>query len=157
MIILYNLSYIMSEITIYTDGACSGNPGVGGWGAILLYQEHKKEIYGGNKYTTNNKMELTAVIEALSILNKERCNIKIYTDSQYVKKGITEWLFGWKKNNWKNSKKQEVLNRGLWEKLDVLTTKHNIEWFWVKGHNNNELNERADELARLGIKELKGE
>lgn len=147
----------MSKITIYTDGACSGNPGIGGWGAILLYQEHKKEIYGGDKYTTNNKMELTAVIEALSTLKRENCDIEIYTDSQYVKKGITEWLFGWKKNNWKNSKKQEVLNRDLWEKLDILTSKHNIEWFWVKGHNNNELNERADELARLGIKELKGE
>lgn len=147
----------MSKITIYTDGACSGNPGVGGWGAILLYQEHRKEIYGGDKYTTNNKMELMAVIEALSVLKKENCNIEIYTDSQYVKKGITEWLFGWKKNNWKNSKKQEVLNRDLWEKLDILTSKHNIEWFWVKGHNNNELNERADELARLGIKELRGE
>ena len=147
----------MSKITIYTDGACSGNPGVGGWGAILLYQEHRKEIYGGDKYTTNNKMELMAVIEALSALKKENCDIEIYTDSQYVKKGITEWLFGWKKNNWKNSKKQEVLNRDLWEKLDILTSKHNIEWFWVKGHNNNELNERADELARLGIKELRGE
>lgn len=147
----------MSKITIYTDGACSGNPGIGGWGAILLYQDHRKEIYGGDKYTTNNKMELMAVIEALSVLKKENCNIEIYTDSQYVKKGITEWLFGWKRNNWKNSKKQEVLNRDLWEKLDVLTSKHNIEWFWVKGHNNNELNERADELARLGIKELRGE
>ncbi|MBO4956367.1 MAG: ribonuclease HI [Rickettsiales bacterium] len=147
----------MSKITIYTDGACSGNPGIGGWGAILLYQDHRKEIYGGDKYTTNNKMELMAVIEALSALKKENCDIEIYTDSQYVKKGITEWLFGWKKNNWKNSKKQEVLNRDLWEKLDVLTSKHNIEWFWVKGHNNNELNERADELARLGIKELRGE
>lgn len=147
----------MSKITIYTDGACSGNPGIGGWGAILLYQEHRKEIYGGDKYTTNNKMELTAVIEALSTLKRENCDIEIYTDSQYVKKGITEWLFGWKKNNWKNSKKQEVLNRDLWEKLDILTSKHNIEWFWVKGHNDNELNERADELARLGIKELKGE
>lgn len=147
----------MSKITIYTDGACSGNPGIGGWGAILLYQDHRKEIYGGDKYTTNNKMELMAVIEALFALKKENCDIEIYTDSQYVKKGITEWLFGWKKNNWKNSKKQEVLNRDLWEKLDVLTSKHNIEWFWVKGHNNNELNERADELARLGIKELRGE
>ena len=147
----------MSKITIYTDGACSGNPGIGGWGAILLYQDHRKEIYGGDKYTTNNKMELMAVIEALSALKKENCDIEIYTDSQYVKKGITEWLFGWKKNNWKNSKKQEVLNSDLWEKLDVLTSKHNIEWFWVKGHNNNELNERADELARLGIKELRGE
>lgn len=147
----------MSKITIYTDGACSGNPGIGGWGAILLYQERRKEIYGGDKYTTNNKMELTAVIEALSTLKRENCDIEIYTDSQYVKKGITEWLFNWKKNNWKNSKKQEVLNRDLWEKLDILTSKHNIEWFWVKGHNNNELNERADELARLGIKELKGE
>lgn len=147
----------MSKITIYTDGACSGNPGIGGWGAILLYQEHRKEIYGGDKYTTNNKMELTAVIEALSVLKKENCDIEIYTDSQYVKKGITEWLFNWKKNNWKNSKKQEVLNRDLWEKLDILTSKHKIEWFWVKGHNNNKLNERADELARLGIKELKGE
>lgn len=146
----------MQKIIIYTDGACSNNPGVGGWGAILMCNEHKKEIHGGDKYTTNNRMELTAVIEALTIIKKDY-NIEIYTDSQYVKNGITEWLPKWKINNWKNSKKQEVLNKDLWEKLDLLVLKYSINWFWVKGHNNVELNERADELARLGITEIKNE
>lgn len=147
----------MTKITIYTDGACSGNPGIGGWGAILIYNEYKKEIYGGDKYTTNNRMELTAVIESLKIIKKDNYKIEIYTDSQYVKKGVTEWINNWKKNNWKNSQKKEVLNKDLWEILDNLILKYNnnIEWFWVKGHNNIELNERADELARLGIKEIK--
>lgn len=146
----------MYKITIYTDGACSGNPGVGGWGAILIYKDNKKELYGGNLYTTNNKMELTAVIEALKSLKKE-CEIDLYTDSKYVKDGITEWLYNWKKNNWKNSQKKDVLNKELWQELDNLQSSHKINWYWVKGHANNELNNRADELARLGIKEIKKE
>lgn len=144
----------MGEVTIYTDGACSGNPGIGGWGAVLIYNNIKKELHGGALLTTNNQMELTAVIEALSIL-KRKCSIDIYTDSKYVMDGITQWMDNWKKNNWETSKKQNVLNRELWEKLDNLQLQHNINWHWVKGHNNDELNERADELARLGIKELK--
>jgi ribonuclease HI len=139
------------KVVIYTDGACSGNPGVGGWGAVLIYKNNGKEIFGGNANTTNNKMELTAVIEALSLL-KRKCGVNVYTDSQYVKKGITEWIGGWEKNNWKTSKKQDVLNRELWQELNRLVKQYNIEWFWVKGHNNNKLNERADELAREGIK-----
>lgn len=146
----------MYKITIYTDGACSGNPGVGGWGAILIYKDNKKELYGGNLHTTNNKMELTAVIEALKSLKKE-CEIDLYTDSKYVKDGITEWLYNWKKNNWKNSQKKDVLNKELWQELDILQSSHKINWYWVKGHADNELNNRADELARLGIKEIKKE
>lgn len=141
-------------VIIYTDGACSGNPGVGGWGAILKYNETIKEIHGCNKNTTNNRMELIAVIEALKIL-KRNCQIQIYTDSQYVKNGITEWIRNWMKNSWKNSKKQEIANKDLWQKLYELTNLYNIEWFWVKGHNNNTMNERADQLARIGIKEIK--
>lgn len=141
-------------VIIYTDGACSGNPGVGGWGAILKYNDTIKEIYGGNKDTTNNRMELMAVIESLSIL-KRTCNVHIYTDSKYVKNGITEWIKNWTKNDWKNSKKQEIANKDLWQKLYKLTNLYNIEWFWVKGHNDNIMNERADQLARMGIKEIK--
>lgn len=145
------------KVVIYTDGACSGNPGIGGWGTILLYGEHKKEIFDGEKDTTNNKMELKALIAGLSALKKENCDVEIYTDSQYVKNGITEWIHNWKKNNWKTSKKQDVLNKELWEQLDNLISKHNVEWFWVKGHANIEFNERADELARMGIKKIKEE
>lgn len=146
----------MYRITIYTDGACSGNPGVGGWGAILMYKDNKKELYGGNLYTTNNRMELTAVIEALKSLKRE-CEIDLYTDSKYVKDGITEWLYNWKKNNWKNSQKKDVLNKELWQELDILQSKHKINWYWVKGHADSELNNRADELARMGIKKIKEE
>lgn len=137
----------MKKIEIYTDGACSGNPGIGGWGAILIYNNKKKEINDGEIYTTNNKMELTAVIESLKLL-KEKCEVDLYTDSKYVKNGITEWIFSWKKNNWKNSKKEEVKNKELWQELDNLVQKHKINWFWVKGHAENEFNNRADELAR---------
>ncbi len=144
------------KIIIYTDGACSGNPGIGGWGAILSYKENRKEIYGGDENTTNNKMELTAVIEALKLL-KKKCFVEIYTDSQYVKNGITAWIFNWKKNGWKTSNKKDVLNRELWQQLDNLVLQHNIKWFWVKGHYNIELNERADELARQGINKIKEE
>jgi ribonuclease HI len=139
------------QVVIYTDGACSGNPGKGGWGAILRYGEKIKEISGYNEYTTNNQMELTAVIEALKIL-KRQCKIQIYTDSQYVKNGITTWLRDWKKNNWKNSQKKSIKNKELWEELDKESQKHNIEWHWVKGHATNEWNNRADKLATSAIK-----
>lgn len=141
-------------VTIYTDGACSGNPGIGGWGAILIYNKISKEISGGEIDTTNNKMELKAVIESIKIL-KRKCKINIYTDSLYVKNGITNWINNWKQNGWKNSKKQPILNQELWQELDILTQKHTIEWFWVKGHNNNELNELADKLARNEINKIK--
>lgn len=138
------------KVIIYTDGACSGNPGKGGWGAILFYGENKKEISGYSELTTNNKMELSAVIEALSLL-KRKCTVEIWTDSNYVKSGITEWIHNWKKNNWKNSKKEVVKNQELWQKLDSLNGFHNIKWNWIKGHAENEFNERADELARKEI------
>ena len=144
----------MKKIQIYTDGACSGNPGIGGWGAILIYNNTKKEIFDGDANTTNNKMELTAVIKSLESL-KEECEIDLYTDSKYVKNGITEWIYSWKKNDWKNSKREEVKNKDLWQKLDELSKIHKINWFWVKGHEDNELNNRADELARNGIKKIK--
>ena len=137
-------------IKIYTDGACSGNPGKGGWGAILLYQDKEKTISGFDPETTNNRMELIAVIEALKII-KKNIKIEIYTDSNYVKDGITKWIFSWKKNGWKNSKKQVVKNADLWQELDLLVQKYNVEFFWVKGHNGDKYNEIADELARRAI------
>ncbi len=137
-------------IEIYTDGACSGNPGPGGWGAILLCGEHEKEIFGGEEDSTNNRMEMMAVVEALQSL-KKRSNVKLYTDSKYVIHGITDWMDGWKKKGWKNSKKQPVKNKALWQKIDSLVSKHNVEFIWVKGHSGNIGNERADELARRGI------
>lgn len=139
------------KVIIYTDGACSGNPGPGGWGAILSYGDNRKEISGYEELTTNNKMELTAVIEALNML-KRQCNVEIYTDSVYVKDGITKWIEKWKKNNWKTTKKDGVKNKELWIKLDELVNQHQIEWNWVKGHADNELNNRVDELARNEIK-----
>lgn len=135
------------KVIIYTDGACSGNPGRGGWGAVLLYGRHRKEINGGDENTTNNKMELTATIKALETLRK-KCDVEIHTDSNYVKNGITVWIKSWKTNGWKNSKKQPVKNKDLWQKLDELNQKHNVSWHWVKAHADNELNNRADELAR---------
>lgn len=145
---------MINIIKIYTDGACSGNPGIGGWGAVLLYNNEIKKINGGEGYTTNNKMELTAVIEALKFI-KKNYKIEIYTDSQYVKKGITEWIFNWKKNNWKNSQKEEVKNKELWINLDNLIDKFDVKWFWVKGHNGDIYNEMADELSRKFIIENK--
>ncbi|MBD5398373.1 ribonuclease HI [bacterium] len=142
------------KVIIYTDGACSGNPGNGGWGALLISADNRREIYGGEKDTTNNKMELTAVIKALSLL-KYRCDVDVWTDSQYVKNGITDWIIGWKKNGWKNSQKKPVKNKDLWMKLDELSSFHNVSWYWVKGHNGHIENERVDELARQGIAELK--
>ena len=137
----------MSKVIIYTDGACKGNPGLGGYGAILMYNEHKKEIKGTVPDTTNNKMELTAVIEALKQIKFE-CSIDIYTDSQYVQRGMTEWMAGWKKKNW-----NKVKNIELWQELDSLASSHKVTWNWVKAHNGDPLNERADELANIAIEE----
>ena len=137
----------MSKVIIYTDGACKGNPGLGGYGAILMYNEHKKEIKGTVPDTTNNKMELTAVIEALKQIKFE-CSIDIYTDSQYVQRGMTEWIAGWKKKNW-----NKVKNIELWQELDSLASTHKVTWNWVKAHNGDPLNERADELANIAIEE----
>lgn len=142
------------KVVIYTDGACSGNPGIGGWGVVMFYKGHSKELFDGEEDTTNNKMELTAVIQALSSLKRE-CNVELYTDSTYVKEGMTNWIFAWKENGWKTKNRKEVKNQELWQKLDELNQKHRIEWKWVKGHNDNEYNEKADDLARQGIKKIK--
>ena len=139
------------KVVIYTDGACSGNPGPGGWGAILIYNDVKKEISGYEETTTNNRMELIAVIKAIEQL-KRKCKVEIYTDSVYVKDGITKWIEKWKKNSWKTTKKEDVKNKELWVRLDELVAQQDIEWNWVKGHADNELNNRVDELARKEIK-----
>lgn len=144
-----------ARVEIFTDGACSGNPGVGGWGAILRYKTTEKELSGGEIDTTNNRMELTAVIKALSAL-KTNCNISLYTDSQYVMKGITEWLDKWKAAGWRTSnKKQPVKNVDLWQLLDELVQKHEIRWIWIKGHNGHTENERCDALARAEVEKLR--
>ena len=144
----------MDEITIYTDGACSGNPGSGGWGAILMYQNIKKEISGGKKDTTNNVMELTAVIEALKLLNRP-CKVDLYSDSAYVVNAfIQKWIVNWQKNNWQTSDKKDVKNKELWQELLELTTTHKVIFHKVKGHSDNEFNNRCDELARNAIKSL---
>ena len=140
----------MKKVTIYTDGACSGNPGPGGWGAVLLYGDPEKEMYGGDAESTNNRMELMAAIESLEALS-ESCKIDLYTDSTYVKEGITNWIHGWKKRGWKSANKKPVKNVDLWQRLDEATKRHDIDWYWVKGHAGDEMNERADELARRGI------
>lgn len=142
----------MTAIEIFTDGACSGNPGAGGWGVILRYGETEKELSGGDAQTTNNRMELTAVIEALKALKRE-CEITLYTDSRYVMDGVNEWLPNWKKNGWKTTnKKSAVKNLELWQELDSLLPKHKIKWVWVKGHNGHPENERVDKLARDAAK-----
>ncbi len=143
----------VNRVTIYTDGACKGNPGPGGWGAWLTYRGHEKELYGGEKETTNNRMELTAVIQALNTL-KRSCQIDLHTDSQYVKNGITQWLNNWKKNNWKTANKKPVKNAELWQALDEAVQRHQITWHWVKGHAGNEGNERADMLANRGAEQV---
>ncbi|MBM5783217.1 MAG: ribonuclease HI [Pelagibacterales bacterium] len=140
-------------VEIYTDGACLGNPGKGGYAAILLYKQHKKEIYGAEKETTNNQMELRAAIEALKTLKKSS-KVKLHTDSKYVMDGITKWIFSWKKNNWKSADKKPVKNQELWKELDLEVAKHNIEWIWVKGHSGNHFNEIVDELARKAAQEI---
>ena len=143
-----------SEVEIWTDGACSGNPGPGGWGALLRYGDREKELFGGEAETTNNRMELTAAIEALKALKKP-CKVKLTTDSQYVKGGITGWIFGWKKNGWKTSAKKPVKNVELWQALDEATQRHDVSWHWIKGHAGHAENEKADELARRGMEDYK--
>ena len=144
----------MQRVEIYTDGACSGNPGVGGWGVVLRYRDIEKELSGAEAQTTNNRMEMTAVINALQAL-KYPCNITLYTDSKYVMDGINQWLPNWKKNNWKTANKNRpVKNIDLWQRLDELLSQHEIRWVWVKGHNGNIDNERVDTLARSAIKEF---
>ena len=144
----------MEEVIIYTDGACSGNPGPGGWGSILMMGENKREISGGKKDTTNNVMELTAVIEALKLL-KRPCKVDLYSDSAYVVNAFLQnWIWGWIKNSWKNSNKEEVKNKELWQELISLTKIHNVTFHKVKGHADNEYNNRCDELARNAIKNL---
>ena len=143
----------MKTVNIYTDGACRGNPGDGGWGVLIKYENTSKEIYGGEKNTTNNKMELKAAIEGLKALN-ESCVVNLTTDSKYVMQGITSWIDNWKKNNWKNSSKKDVKNKDLWLLLDKHVSKHEVKWFWVKGHSGHEENEIADTLANKGIDQL---
>ena len=137
-------------VEIYTDGACKGNPGRGGWGALLTSGSHVRELHGGESHTTNNRMELMAVIRALEAL-KRPSRARVHTDSQYVQLGISKWIHGWKKNGWKTADKKQVKNAELWRELDQLASKHEIEWVWVKGHAGNAGNERADELANLGV------
>lgn len=138
------------HVKIYTDGACSGNPGAGGWGAILVYGNKEKEISGGEKETTNNRMELMAVISALELL-KEPCMVDVYSDSTYVLKGISEWMPSWKARGWKTADKKPVKNVEYWQRLEKAACSHKINWHWVKGHNGHDMNERADELARKAI------
>jgi ribonuclease HI len=140
----------MDTVEIYTDGACSGNPGPGGWGALLLYQGTEKELTGGEQETTNNRMELTAAIEALATL-KRPCRVALYTDSTYVRDGITKWLADWKRRSWKTAAKKPVKNVDLWRRLEQAATRHDMEWHWVRGHQGHPENERADELARQGM------
>jgi ribonuclease HI len=142
------------RVTIFTDGACSGNPGPGGWGAILIFGDARKELSGGEGETTNNRMELLAAISALEAL-KRPMPIDLWVDSQYVKDGITKWIFGWKRNGWKTADKKPVKNAELWQRLDAATQRHEIRWHWVKGHAGHPENERADALAREGMKPFK--
>jgi ribonuclease HI len=137
-------------VTIYTDGACSGNPGPGGWGALIKYGRHEKELSGGELKTTNNRMELTAAIEALQALNRP-CQVQFYTDSEYLRKGITEWINGWKRRAWKTARKKPVKNQDLWRELDIAIQRHEIQWHWVRGHTGDRDNERVDRLARQAI------
>ncbi|MBA4501985.1 ribonuclease HI [Marinobacterium marinum] len=142
----------MKAVEIFTDGACKGNPGPGGWGALLRYGEQEKELYGGEPETTNNRMELQAAISALASL-KRSCRVILTTDSQYLRQGIMSWMAGWKRNGWKTAAKQPVKNQDLWQALDVQVARHDIDWRWVKGHSGHPENERADQLANRGVEE----
>ncbi len=142
----------MKKVEIYTDGACKGNPGPGGWGAVLIYGKQQKELWGGAPDTTNNRMELTAAIQGLNAL-KQSCQVELYTDSQYVRKGITEWMVNWKKKQWRTASGSPVKNSELWKELDQACQRHKINWHWVKGHSGHPLNELADELANRGVLE----
>jgi ribonuclease HI len=141
------------KLEIYTDGACKGNPGPGGWGVLLRYGTKEKTLKGGEVLTTNNRMELMAAIQALAAL-KRTCEVNLYTDSQYVKQGMTVWMPEWKRKNWRNSKNEAVKNADLWQQLDNLARQHNVHWHWVKGHSNHPENDRADALANQAISEL---
>lgn len=143
----------MKQVRIYTDGACRGNPGPGGWGALLEYRESQREYYGGEAETTNNRMELTAAIKALESL-KQPCRVDLHTDSEYVRKGITEWLANWKRRDWKTAARKPVKNADLWRRLEAVAAHHEIKWHWVKGHSGVDGNESADRLANLGVDEL---
>lgn len=145
----------MATIEIYADGACRGNPGPGGWGVLLISGEHEKELYGGERHTTNNRMELTAAIRALEALKKKGTSARVYTDSQYVIKGIEEWVGSWKARGWRTADKKPVKNQDLWERLDALAAQHSLEWHWVRGHSGVPGNERVDALANRAIDELK--
>jgi ribonuclease HI len=142
------------SVVIYTDGACKGNPGPGGWGALLRWSGHEKELFGGERQTTNNRMELTAVIEALSAL-KQRCQVAVYTDSSYVKNGITVWIHNWKQRGWRTTDKKPVKNVELWQRLEALAASHDVRWHWVRGHDGDPGNERADELANRGVDSIR--
>jgi len=144
----------MPSVVIYTDGACKGNPGRGGWGVWMVSGEHEREMWGGELITTNNRMELTAVIQALTVL-KRRCNVIIYTDSEYVRKGITEWIGGWKRRGWKTADNKPVKNADLWQQLETAAAAHQVDWRWVKGHAGDPGNERADGLANRGAEEAR--
>ncbi len=137
-------------VDIYTDGACSGNPGPGGWGVLMIYKDREKELCGGEQATTNNRMELMAAIQALEALKRD-AHVRIHTDSNYVKDGITKWIHGWKKNGWKNAAKQPVKNAELWRRLEAAISTHKVSWHWVKGHSDHPENDRADALARQGM------
>ncbi len=143
----------MNKVEIFTDGACKGNPGRGGWGALLRYGQHEKELFGGEADTTNNRMELTAAIEALKALKKP-CHVDLTTDSEYVRRGVLEWVHGWQRNGWKTSDKKPVKNQDLWQALVLEMARHQIEWHWVKGHDGHPENERADQLANRGVDQL---
>jgi ribonuclease HI len=140
-------------VEIFTDGACKGNPGVGGWGALLRTKSKEREMFGGEAHTTNNRMELMGAIAALEVLSRP-CHIKLHTDSKYVQQGISEWVHGWKQRGWKTSSKQPVKNEDLWRRLDEAASRHTIEWVWIKGHAGHSENERADQLANRGVEEI---
>lgn len=140
-------------VEAFTDGACRGNPGPGGWGVLLRYGETEKELYGGEQNTTNNRMELMAAIKALESLTRD-CKVRLTTDSEYVKNGITQWMANWKKNGWRTANRKPVKNMDLWQRLDEAVKQHNVEWHWVRGHSGHDENERADQLANKGIDEL---
>ena len=146
---------MIEKVSIWTDGACSGNPGPGGWGAILRFGTHEKELSGGEAQTTNNRMELTAAIMALETLTRP-CEINLYTDSQYVRGGITSWITGWKDRGWRTADRKPVKNIELWQRLDAAKSLHQVEWHWIKGHSGHEMNERADALARKGLSTFLG-